>query len=353
MRAHQGGSTQVSLCVVPVGKAGRGAYNPGMRQSVLLALPMVGLVAYAGWVATRGSESAPPETADPLAASWRGVASRPESPDAWLRLAERQLELDQAEAAERSLWTAIELGDPEGLAHARLGFLLYAQHRDDEALALLEIAREREVSLPLLEHTLTLLQDRARESDLGSRGEVAGPPGDDAPTEPESRPQPIEPPPPAPDAGPPRDAGPRPDPGPEPLAADAPEVPCEIPLDRIDGGRTLVIDVDVDGVRAGLILDTGASLTVLTRELVAELGLALDERRSITAITANGRVEMPTAVVGSVVVGERVVRELRVAVCEDCVSDLSDGLLGLDLQTTLEMQIDAGASTLRFGDCGP
>jgi clan AA aspartic protease (TIGR02281 family) len=274
------------------------------------------------------------------------VAAEPESTEAWLQLAERQLELDQAAAAERSLWTAIELGDPDGLAHARLGFLLYAQHRDDEALVLLEAAREREASLPLLEHTLTVLQARARAEEAS----VAAP-SDDRPSEvplPEPRERPPEP---RPDAGAPRDGGPRPEPGPEPLVADAPGGPCDLPLERIDGGRTFVLGVDIDGVAARLIVDTGASLTVLTRELASELGVGLDAQHGITAITANGRVEMPTAVLPHVAVGERVVRELRVAVCDDCVSDLADGLLGLDLQTTLGMQIDAGASVLRFGDC--
>ena len=324
-----------------------------MRRILLLALPMVGLVVYAGWLGMRGGPAAENEreTADPLAEGWRRVAARPEAPQAWLRLAERQIELDQAAAAERSLWTAIELGDPGGFAHARLGFLLYAQHRDDEALALLEVAREREVSLPLLDHTLTVLQARARAEEAAVAEPAAAEPADDPPPE---RPPPApRSPEPRPDAGVPLDAGPRPDPGPEPLLADDAGGPCDLPLDRIDGGRTFALEVDVEGVPARLIVDTGASLTVLTRELADELGVRLDAQRSITAITANGRVEMPTAVLARVAVGDRAVRELRVAVCDDCVSDLADGLLGLDLQTTLGMQIDAGAARLRFGDCDP
>jgi len=319
-----------------------------MRRSLLLALPMVLLLAYAGWVAWRGGGPAPGMvTADPLAEAWRRAAERPQRPDAWTELAERQLELGQEAAAERSLWTAIELGDRDGSAHARLGFLLYAQHRDEEALTLLRTAREREVTLPLLDHTLSVLEARQR----AALGAAATPSvAQEAPS-----------PPAAPDPGPDPDLAPenaspalaRADAG---VPTDGPDeewADCTLPLERIEQGNTLALEVEIEGEPARLIFDTGASLTVLTRELAADLELPLDVAHSITALTANGRVEMPTAVLDEVVVAGQRVEQLRVAICADCVGEVADGLLGLDLQTILGMQMDPGSSTLRLRDCGP
>lgn len=318
---------------------------------VVLALPMVALVAVTGFLAVRRAGTGPePRSADPLAESWRRVSQRPQSPSAWVELAEVQAALDQAAAAERSLWTAIELGEPTGLAHGRLGFLLYAQHRDDEALPLLELAEELGADLPLLEHTVAQLRER--------RERRRSPPID--PVEPDEPQAPAVSDPASVDPGvsaSDMDAG-APEAGveervDEPVSVSAEGLPCSIPLRRAGSGGTWLLEAEIEGEPVSLVVDTGASLTVITRELAADLALEPDETRVITAITANGRVEMPTAVLADTTVAGRSVRELRVAICADCVSGFADGLLGLDLQTSLRMQIDAAAGALRMGDCAP
>lgn len=337
-----------------------------------MALPLLLLVAFAAVLAARRSSLFPDASVspsvDPLADKWRRVAERPEDPQGWMELAEEQFELDQVAAAERSLWTAVELGDPAGVAHGRLGFLLYAQHRDAEALPLLEIAKRRNAEIPLLAHTLSVLQARltdatpmgAASSESRRASLDAGLPVDVGPAEPLPRPGSSS------DAGvPKRDAA-----VPTPVEPSAPTVgrgdrevasagpsaagdECQLALRRAEGGTTYLLDVDIGGAAASLIVDTGASLTVITRELARDLGIQPDAARSISAVTANGRVEMATVVLEEITVAGRRVEELRVAVCDDCVGELADGLLGLDLQTTLRMRLDPASGTLDFGDCDP
>jgi len=321
----------------------------------------VAFATYRGY-GPRNGAAVDPETAEGLAVRWRAVAAAPEDPTAWMNLAEAQAELEQLAAAERSLWTAVELGEPSGVAHGRLGFLLYAQHRDDEARPLLEIARERGARIPLLEHTLSVLRrDRGGGRATADEGPDELVRASEEPPETGPRSREAVPVPRAPDAGPPsslegaaaRDEGRARSPQARDRTQLDEEAPCDVQLQRVEGGRTFLLDVEIEGERAQLIVDTGASLTVITRELADDLQLVLDERHVISAITANGRVEMATAVLDEVVVAGRRARELRVAVCVDCVNELADGLLGLDLQATAEMRLDLSAGTVSFGDCDP
>lgn len=234
---------------------------------------------------------------------------------------------------------------------------MYGQGRDEEALGLLQEAARQGADLPLLQSTLRTLQEQLQApSAMTSPSEASEEPRErgvvDAGTEANE------------DAG--VDAGARssahagqPEPasahrGPEPPSADRPEPrygPCVLPLERLGRGRGFLLNVIVNGLDAQLVVDTGASLTVITRELAGDLGVPLDDRRSIVAITANGRVNMPTAVVSTIDVGGYAVDELRVAVCDGCVEGVADGLLGLDIQTVLQMRIDPAAGVADFAGC--
>jgi clan AA aspartic protease (TIGR02281 family) len=290
--------------------------------------------------------SVEPTPADDLALAWRAVSDRPQSAVAWVRLGELQASLDQTRAAERSYRTAVELGDPRGMARGRLGFLLYGQQRDEEALELLLAAREAGAQLPIQDYTITELRRRSAQR----RAEAASPP-----RRPEAPLPDLEPSPPS--------SVDRPDAGVEAPDAGAEEVgtqsedgeqgrACVVPLQQASQGSTFLIDVVLDGEEAELIVDTGASLTVITRELADDLGLDLDYKMSLTAVTANGTVEFPTAVLDEVELAEGLVRELRVAVCEGCVESLADGLLGLDLQSAFRMRLDLARGEAEVGRCG-
>jgi len=284
-----------------------------------------------------------PESADALAEAWRAVAVAPDDPAVWILLGELQHALDQDRAAERSFRTAIALGDPGGRAQGRLGFLLYGAHRDAEALTLLEAAAREGAELPLLDFVRGQLRTRlAEQQERAAVEPVDG--GEEVgsnSSEPEPEPAVDEPPsePERPDMGPPVEA---------PVRED---LPCTAPLRRLGEDSTFIVDLFVEGLEAELIVDTGASLTVITRAFARALDLPLDWERPLRAVTANGTVDFPTAVLDQVELQGRTVRELRVAVCEDCVQDVADGLLGLDLQTAFGLDLDLSDQRLDFEDC--
>ncbi|MEM1025807.1 MAG: aspartyl protease family protein [Myxococcota bacterium] len=286
-----------------------------------------------------------PESADELAEAWRAVAEGPEDPSLWLRLGELQQALDQNQAAERSFRTAIELGDPEATAQARLGFLLYGSGRDREALVHLAAALEQGAELPLLRFIHDTLRDRLGAEPGGLASGAAAPgPVPKRVQEPSSR-RGF-----APDLGVIAEAEPFEEES-EPEAAPRSELSCAAPLRRIGRDSTFLVDVVVDGLDAELIVDTGASLSVITEELANALGLVQDWAMSLHAVTANGTVEFPTAVLQQVSLQGRSVSQLRVAVCRNCVERVADGLLGLDLQTAFGLQLDLSAERLGFEDC--
>jgi len=288
-----------------------------------------------------------------LQAAWQNVHLGPEDPAAWARLAEVHTSLDHTVEAEHAYRTALRLGDPSGLSAAGLGFLLYGQGRDDEARTLLLQARTKGADVPMLDFTLAALQPRHLED--------AGRPASLPPTR--------NPPP----AGATTDAGslqldasvpetlamPKPTPQPPAPVTEAPIVPKPIPPEPIIGdctlplrrqGRVLIAEVWLNGVKANLLVDTGASMTVITEQLADEIRARVDASRSIRAITANGRVDMPTTVV-HVELGPYVAEQTRVAVCADCVQGLAAGLLGLDLQAPFHVSVDVSAGLLRFNHC--
>lgn len=319
-----------------------------MRPAAWVGFALVGAAMATGavWAARAVLSGAsdvetPAESVDALAEAWRAVAVAPEDPAVWILLGELQHALDQDRAAERSFRTAIALGDPGGRARGRLGFLLYGAHRDEEALALLEAAAEEGAELPLLDFVRGRLRARLAEPAQREATKPVESPEEAASLPPEPEPPGAEPPsaPERPDMGPPVEA---------PIREDR---PCTVPLRRLGRDSTFLVGLFVEGLEAELIVDTGASLTVITQELAEVLDLPLDWERPLRAVTANGTVDFPTAVLDQVELQGRSVRELRVAVCRDCVQRVADGLLGLDLQTAFGLDLDLSDQRLAFTDC--
>lgn len=126
---------------------------------------------------------------------------------------------------------------------------------------------------------------------------------------------------------------------------------CEVVLTRQGDSGIFVVDALVQGHEARLIVDTGASLTVLARDFVEAAGLHLEEEGSLTARTAGGARTFRTATVSALEVGGRSVEELRIAICDECGMPGSDGLLGLDVQEPLGISLFPGLGILRFEGC--
>jgi hypothetical protein len=224
--------------------------------------------------------------------------------------------MDQLRAAEESYRTAMRLSADDPAVLARLGFLLYGRGEDAQALALLEQAEHLGVDMPMLEYTVAQLRHAV----------------------------PV----PEPTPGPEPEVAEVDRPVPEPPSLAASDLPCSVDLDE---RSTFRVEVDMVGQKVPLIFDTGASITTLSRDLLEDLGLPIDVHSGIDAITATGPVRFPIAVVPSLGLAGRRVEQLTVAVCEGCGGSTSGGLLGLDVQAALGMELDMRNRKVRFLDC--
>ncbi len=305
-------------------------------------------------------------------AAWKKVVRQPDDPQSWARLGEVQEDANYLAAAEHSYRMAIRLGDDSGIAYARLGFLVYAQGKDAHALSLLAEAKNRNARLPMLDTIVTTLEQslpsitdhgfQSGKQSLPTRGLGPGDnpsskhdihPSDtpDPASAPQAQTSPENPPPRPTD---PTAAKPAIDPigsGITPATGRELETRCQEPMLKLPGGGTYAAKIEFGDVITELIIDTGASITVITEEVADELALDTTNEPAIQVITANGRTTFPTAIVSEVWVGDRVVRDIRVAICDNCVQDIADGLLGLDLQGALGMILDLGNQQITFRDC--
>lgn len=92
-------------------------------------------------------------------------------------------------------------------------------------------------------------------------------------------------------------------------------------------GGTPIIDVTFNGNRTfEMIVDTGASGTVITREMASALGLGIVGKAKVNTASERG-VEVPLAYLDSIAVGRAVVKGVVVAIGN---SALDIGLLGHD-----------------------
>ena len=276
-----------------------------------------------------GAGPPPPGGEAGLEEAWGRVVANPRDPRAWLRLGDWQAEQGQGASAEHSYRTAVRARSTDPAAFSRLAFLLYSRGKDQEALVLLRRAQELGSEDAMVEWTASLIDERLEE---------------------------VRRPPPAP----PRLAAPKAPTPAVPAAAAATtakpaddDAPCSMDAIRDGGGRAWLLPIDVGGVPARLIIDTGASITLVTDRFAARAGLDVDPDLVMRAITANGPAEFAMASLPMVSIADRELEGAEVAVCEDCLEGHADGLLGLDLQAAFDMRLDLGAGKVMFGDCPP
>ncbi len=120
-----------------------------------------------------------------------------------------------------------------------------------------------------------------------------------------------------------------------------------VPVQRV--GHLLIVSTKLNGtLDARLILDTGASHTILSREVSDNLDLLSNHpTATVTLKTAGGPVEAEVVRMSSIRVSEAEVRNSLVAVYDlpDAPPGV-DGLLGLTFLKEFEMTLDAGNGVL-------
>lgn len=136
----------------------------------------------------------------------------------------------------------------------------------------------------------------------------------------------------------------RPDLG-ETLKGGQPQIsgPDHVVLPYRGTGRSLVVEAAVNGRRTGrFLLDTGASVTVISRRLAREADAVVAAGTPrITLYTANGPVQAPLTTLASISVSGLEARDVIVAVHDlPGVGSEIDGLLGMSFLRYFKVTID-------------
>jgi clan AA aspartic protease (TIGR02281 family) len=133
----------------------------------------------------------------------------------------------------------------------------------------------------------------------------------------------------------------------EPAKPPAPSK-ASIPIEK--NGAIVIVDATLNGkASAKLIVDTGASYTMISSAKAKELGIDLEAtRRTIPFHTANGIIQAPLADLESVTVGGMEVKNLTAAIHDALPNTRVTGLLGLDFLSQFRMDIDTQKGVLHL-----
>jgi len=121
-----------------------------------------------------------------------------------------------------------------------------------------------------------------------------------------------------------------------------------VPLTR--SGNHFIVDArPTDGRSLQLLVDTGASLTILTPGVLEQHGIRYEDTgNTVVFTTANGSVEGPVYRLDSLAVGDWHVSQLEVGVLELGSSSGVDGLLGMNFLNHFQFFIDQNEAMLRL-----
>jgi predicted aspartyl protease len=113
-------------------------------------------------------------------------------------------------------------------------------------------------------------------------------------------------------------------------------------------GSSVVVPVTLNGVlNAKLALDTGATITVVSRRIARSL--ALSPLGTSRVGTVGGIVNLPLARLGSLKVGEAEVQDLVVSIHDFSPDPRIEGLLGLDFLKNFHVSLDVKRNLLVLG----
>ena len=122
-----------------------------------------------------------------------------------------------------------------------------------------------------------------------------------------------------------------------------------VPLVR--RGRHFLVRANIGGYGTiRLLVDTGASLTVLNRRVSRQLGLSEWGAQSTLMHTPNGDVVAPVLQVDYLQIADRAVRDFQVAVLEMDNLPGADGLLGMNYLGRFDFYIDQKDAVLHLSD---
>ena len=113
-------------------------------------------------------------------------------------------------------------------------------------------------------------------------------------------------------------------------------------------GASVIVPVMFNGtLKANLAVDTGATITVISRRIASTLALST---LGVSRVgTVAGVITVPVVRLGSHKVGDAQVRDLVVSVHDFSTDPRVEGLLGLDFLKHFHFSLDARRSLLILG----
>lgn len=125
-----------------------------------------------------------------------------------------------------------------------------------------------------------------------------------------------------------------------------------IPLTRIND-QFLVEAWIGNNVRATLLIDTGASLTIIDPGVLERAGVKYNKSQPLKLFnTANGRVKAPVFTIDALTLGDQTVRQIQVGGIELSSMSGIDGLLGMNYLRHFQFFIDQFEGVLRLSPRG-
>ena len=108
-------------------------------------------------------------------------------------------------------------------------------------------------------------------------------------------------------------------------------------------------------IKARLVLDTGASLVVISKDIADRLGIdTKGAPYSLKVVLADGRrVKAKAVILKSVKVGGAEVKNVSAAVLENAQPTDEDGLLGMSFLKNFTVKLDAAHNILIFEQFNP
>jgi clan AA aspartic protease (TIGR02281 family) len=115
-------------------------------------------------------------------------------------------------------------------------------------------------------------------------------------------------------------------------------------------GRVVEVPVTINGTRATFILDTGASFVVLKDSFAKKAGIDLDEGTSVHLLTANGVVEGKRGRASTIQLRSLKATGVPVVIETDkAAAYRADGLLGLSFLSRFNVTIDGRSVRIATG----
>jgi len=123
------------------------------------------------------------------------------------------------------------------------------------------------------------------------------------------------------------------------------DVSTAISVPFAEEGTAILMDVKLHGPKAEISLpylfDTGASYTTISSKTAAKLGIEVpDDAPILTFNTASGPRESHMVHLPALQLGQVTIPGLLVSVCDACVNERSEGLLGLNVMRAFFVQMD-------------